>query len=267
MNTSINIIEAREYLTSLVFQAGEILRKYFKSGIFTQKSKGGVDFLTEADEEVDEFLLSNIKKNFPDANFLTEETAPKDYSHLKELNNLWIIDPLDGTINFSRKCPNFSISIGLVDKGVSTIGVVYVPMTKDLYYADTEGNHAYLNGSTISISLTKNLGEAVLACDWAWGLEKRLNVVTWLQKISTKVRQIKSMGSAVADLASLAEGRIDAYMHSGLKPWDVAASGLIIEKAGGKITTPSGGKWNVFEPDILASNGIVHEQILQLIQA
>ena len=140
-------------------------------------------------------------------------------------------------------------------------------MTKDLYYADTEGNHAYLNGSPISVSLTKNLGEAVLACDWAWGLEKRLNVVTWLQKISTKVRQIKSMGSAVADLASLAEGRIDAYMHSGLKPWDVAAVGLIVEKAGGKITTPSGGKWNVFEPDILASNGIVHEQILQLIQA
>ncbi|MEK7592963.1 MAG: inositol monophosphatase family protein [Patescibacteria group bacterium] len=267
MDNAIDFTKAREYLTALTYKAGDILRTYFKSGIFTQKSKGGVDFLTQADEEVDKFLLTNIQRQYPDANFLTEETAPKDYSHLKELNNLWIIDPLDGTINFSRKCPNFSISIGLVDKGVSTIGVVYVPMTKDLYYADTEGNHAYLNGSPISVSLTKNLGEAVLACDWAWGLEKRLNVVTWLQKISTKVRQIKSMGSAVADLASLAEGRIDAYMHSGLKPWDVAASGIIIEKAGGKITTPSGGKWNVFEPDILASNGIVHEQILQLIQA
>ncbi len=109
------------------------------------------------------------------------------------------------------------------------------------------------------------MGESVIACDWAWGLEKRLNVVRWLDKISTHVRQIKSMGSGVADLAGLASGRIDGYIHSGLKPWDVAASALLIEKAGGRITTPTGEDWNVFQTDILATNGIIHARILDLI--
>src|SRR3990167_10337885 len=106
--------------------------------------------------------------------------------------------------------------------------------------------------------------EVVLACDWAWGLEKRLNVVRWLGNISTHVRQIKSMGSAVSDLASLANGRIDGYIHSGLKPWDVAASALLIQKSGGTITTPSGEDWDVFDPDMLATNGHLHKSILEL---
>ncbi|MBI5614347.1 hypothetical protein HY947_05455 [Candidatus Gottesmanbacteria bacterium] len=212
MNKSIKLTEAREYLTSLVRQAGDILRTYFTSGVFTQKSKGGVDFLTEADEKVDEFLLSNIQKQYPSANFLTEETAPKDYTHLKESDNLWVIDPLDGTVNFSRHCPNFAISIGLVDKGISQLGIVYVPMTKEIYYAQADLGDAYLNDIPIHVSSTKVLGETIVACDWAWGLEKRFNVVEWLRKICTHVRQIKSMGSGVADLVSLAEGKIDIYI-------------------------------------------------------
>jgi len=138
-------------------------------------------------------------------------------------------------------------------------------MTKDLYWAQADQKDVHLNGKPIAVSFTDDLGESVVACDWAWGLEKRLNVVRWLGNVSTHVRQVKSMGSAVADLATLASGRIDAYMHSGLKPWDVAASALLIEKAGGRITTPTGENWGVFQPDILATNGILHDRILDLI--
>jgi myo-inositol-1(or 4)-monophosphatase len=265
MNGSIDLTEARKYVKELIPQAGETLRRYFASQDFTQRKKEGVDFTTQADEEVDAFLRESIKKQYPQTNFLTEETAPKDYSPLKQMNNLWVIDPLDGTINFSRKHPNFAISVGLVDKGISKLGVVYVPMTEDIYWAQADQDGAFLNEKPIHVSSTENMGEALIACDWAWGLEKRLNVVRWLGHISTHVRQIKSMGSAVADLASLAGGRIDAYLHSGLKPWDVAASGLLIEKAGGRITTPTGSNWDVFQPDMLASNGILHERILDLI--
>ncbi len=265
MHTSVDLTKVRKYLVDLVPQAGEILRKYFESGEFTQKSKGGVDFLTQADEEVDAFLVKNIKRQYPDTHFLTEETAPKDYSAMKERNKLWVIDPLDGTINFSRKCPHFAISIGLVDKGIPKLGVVYIPMTKDLYYAQVDEKEAYCNGEPIHVSATKKLEETILACDWAWDLEKRLHVVAWLKKLSAHVRQIKSMGSAVADLASLAQGNIDVYMHSGLKPWDTAASALFIQKAGGKITTPTGDNWDVFQPDILASNSILHKKMLSLI--
>ena len=265
MIDSIELTQARKYLTDLVHQAGETLRKYFASRDFTQRSKAGVDFTTQADEEVDAFLLGEIRKRYPQTNFLTEETAPDDYSSLKDINNLWVIDPLDGTTNFSRKHPNFAISIGLVDKGVPKLGVVHIPMTGDTYWAQADQERAFLNGESIQVSATDNLGESVIACDWAWGLEKRLNVVNWLGNINTHVRAIKSMGSAAADLASLAGGQIDAYMHSGLKPWDIAASSLLIEKAGGKITTPTGGNWDVFSPDILASNGILHERLINLL--
>ena len=265
MIKSADLTEARKYLTKLVPQAGGMLRRYFASRDFTQRSKGGVDFTTQADEEVDAFLLEQIKRQYPQTNFLTEETAPADYSLLKDASDLWVVDPLDGTINFSRMHPHFAISIGLVDKGVPKLGVVHIPMTGDTYWAQADQEGAFLNGEPIQVSPTDDLGESVVACDWAWGLEKRLNVVRWLNNVSTHVRQIKSMGSAVADLASLSGGRIDAYMHSGLKPWDVAASALLIEKAGGKITTPTGDQWNVFNPDILASNGILHEMLLNLL--
>lgn len=265
MEKQINLTEAREYLVQLMPQAGEMLNRYFANRDFSSRKKEGVDFTTQADEEVDAFLRENLSQRYPKTNFLTEETAPTDYSSLKDAENLWVIDPLDGTINFSRKHPNFAISIGLVDRAKPQLGVVYVPMTKDLYWAQVDHKGAYLNGESITVSPTNDLGESVVACDWAWGLEKRLNVVRWLGNVSTHVRQIKSMGSAVADLATLASGRIDAYIHSGLKPWDVAASALLIEKAGGKITSPTGEPWDVFQPDILASNGILHGGILKLI--
>jgi myo-inositol-1(or 4)-monophosphatase len=267
MNNSIDLTEARKYLDNLVLQAGEILKKYFASHDFTQTSKGGVDFKTQADEEVDAFLVEQLKKQYPQANFLTEETAPSDYSSMRDASDLWVIDPLDGTTNFSRKHPNFAISIGLIDKGVPRVGVVHIPLTGDTYWAQADQEGAFLNGETIKISSTNDLGASVIACDWAWGLEKRLNVVRWLGNISTHVRAIKSMGSAVADLASLAGGQIDAYMHSGLKPWDVAASALLIEKAGGRITTPTGAKWDVFQPDMLATNGILHERLVNLMKS
>lgn len=265
MNKEIDLNEAREYLLKLVPQAGDILVKYFTSGQFTTRSKGGVDLLTQADEEVDEFLRENIRKQYPQTSLLTEETAPKDYSSFKEAEILWIIDPLDGTINFSRGNPHFSISVGLVDKGVSKLGVVYIPMENNLYWAQEDQENAYLNGKPLQVSTTNDMREAVIGCDWAWDLEKRLRVVKWLGEISTQVRQIKSMGSAVADLASLARGRIDIYLHSGLKPWDTAAASLLIEKAGGKITTPTGAKWDVFQSEMLASNNILHNKILELI--
>lgn len=265
LNSSFDLEKSRKFLVELLPQAGEILKTHFINRDFTQRRKEGVDFTTHTDEEVDEFLRENIHKRFPDTKFLTEETAPKDYSSLRNVDNLWIIDPLDGTTNFSRKDPHFAISVGLVDKGIPKLGVVQIPMTGDMYWAQTDLENAFRNGKPIHVSSTDDLGESVIGCDWAWGLEKRLNVVRWLGNISTHVRQIKSMGSGVADLASLAAGRIDVYIHSGLKPWDVAASSLLIQKAGGRITTPTGANCDVFQPDILASNGILHKRILDLI--
>lgn len=256
----------RKFVTDLVLEAGETLKKYFNSGEFTSRSKGGVDVITQADKEVDTFLLEGIRKQFPTCNILTEETAPDDYSAFKEMDNLWVIDPLDGTVNFSRHHPHFAISVGLARKGVSQMGVVYLPIENKLYWAEADQDGAFLNGEPIKVSSTGDLKESVFCCDWGWNLETRLLLVRWLEKVNVSVRQIKCMGSAVSDLASLADGSVESYLHSGLKPWDVAASALLIEKAGGKITTPGGDKWDVFNPEMLATNGVLHDQILDLIK-
>lgn len=253
----------KEKVINIVLEAGEILKKYFYADSLTVFQKDGVDFTTEADREVDAFLVKELKSLYPETEFLTEETFAGDYSIYLDKSNLWVIDPLDGTVNFSRKNPHFAISVALIDKGQPVLGIAYLPISNKLYIADEKG--AFLNQKPISVSLVSNFKELVLACDWSWDLEKRKDVVSWLGKISSQVRQIKSMGSAVSDLASLAEGKIDVYIHSGIKPWDVAASSLIIRKAGGKVTDINGGEWNIFKSGIVATNGIIHEEIINRI--
>jgi len=253
----------KENITRIILEAGEILKKYYCSDNLITYQKEGVDFTTEADREVDAFLIEKIKEIYPQTEFLTEETSSGDYSSFLDKVNLWVIDPLDGTANFSRKNPNFAISVALVNKGQPVLGVAYLPISNNLYVADKDG--AFLNQKPILVSAVTKLKESVIACDWSWHLEKRKNMVQWLNNINSQVRQIKSMGSAVSDLASLAEGKIDVYIHSGVKPWDVAASALIIEKAGGKITDAKGDKWNIFNSEIVVTNKILHKEVIELL--
>lgn len=265
MIEQIDLTEAREYLLKLAPKAGEILRKYFVSRNFTTTSKGEVDVLTQADAEVENFIISNIKAKFPLCPILGEETSPKDYASFKNLDNLWVIDPLDGTVNFSRGISNFAISIGLVDKGIPKLGVAYAPIPDELYWAQQNEDKAYLNGEPIQVSVTPRPEEALLATGWGWNLETRPVTIHHLEKLAIPTRQTMFLGSAVADLANVAQGKIDAYFHAGLKPWDTAASALLIEKAGGKITNTAGKKWDIFQSDILATNEIIHSKILELL--
>lgn len=261
----IDLKEAVSFLQETLLEAGEILKRHFKDRKFFTKQKKGVDFTTEADTEVDKFLRDKIASKYPSHQFLTEETAPSDYSSLEFVENLWVIDPLDGTINFSRGVGHFAISVGLMQKGEVVLGVIYVPLADKLYFARQGKDGANLNGQPIRVSATEDLREVVLGCDWAWDLKKRVNIVDWLGKVSGHVRRIASQGSGVADLASLAEGKMDVYFHSGIKPWDVAAAGFIIQKAGGRVTDIDGSDWSPFKKEILATNGRLHAKILSLL--
>lgn len=265
MNSPINLTEARIFLiTQIIPTASGLLKQYFESSNFTSRSKGGVDFVTTADEKTDRFIIESIKRKYPQSQFLTEETAPKDYSRYKHVDNLWIIDPLDGTTNFSRGDSNFAISIALVRQGITQLAVVHQPMTEETFSAQIDYEGAFLNKKPIHVSKTEDLKKTSVSCGWPWDLKKRPITAKALEKLCTRIRQIKSGGSAVLDIASLARGHIDVFFHFGLKPWDVAASSLILKKAGGTITTPNGNAWDVFNPDILASNGILHNKIQRL---
>lgn len=261
----IDLSEARDFVLSLMPQVGRLLMREFRSGNFTQRSKGNLDFSIEADDKADKFLVDRLSKRFPATLFLTEETVPEYFTQLRDADNLWVIDSLDGTSNFSRGHPNFAVSVALVQRGISVLGVVYKPVDRSFLWAQADFEGAMLNGLPMRVSNIDDLSKSVFLCDWYPIPDLRVEMRNVLEEVESHVRQIKSMGSAVADLCEIAIGRADAYIQPGLKPWDVAASSLIITKAGGRITRVNGDSWNVFTPDIFASNGLLHPQILELI--
>jgi len=262
-----DIDEVTKYLCEILPQAGRILLKYFSKKNYSQHHKGKLDVGTEADIASEEFLKQKILAKFPKALFLAEETATGDYLSFKHTKNLFVIDPLDGTMNFTRGNPNFAISVALVNASQSILGVCYAPVSGDLYWAQEDKQGAYCNGRKIRVSLTNKLNEASFACDWVpYNLDKRLELIEWLKKVAPHVRQIKSMGCAVNDSLSLAKGVIDVYLNPGLKPWDVAATSLIVKKAGGVVSDPIGHKWHLFESDLLMTNSKLYRKVVKILK-
>lgn len=155
----IDLTEAREFVMGLMPPAGNILRNYFRSGTLTETYKDDRETVTEADLEIDQFLRDEIGKSYPQIKFLTEETSPTKPQEMQALfkslrveDNLCIIDSLDGTWNFSRGHPNFAISVGLASKGHTKLGIVYVPMSDEIYFAQEDMEGAFLNGQRIFVS-------------------------------------------------------------------------------------------------------------------
>lgn len=247
-------------------KAGDLLMNYFVSGKYGQIDKGGNELVTGADIQADELIREEILKSYPAARILTEEsTSLEQYDSLRH-GDLWVVDPLDGTVNFSRGCPNFAVSIALVQDSQTVMAVVYKPATRDTYFAKESSDDAFLNGNPIHVSSVANLAEASFLCDWVPSARGELDsMLGWLKKIRPQVRQVKSLGSAVADSVTLAEGTADIYLNPGLKPWDLAAAAFIVTKAGGVVTTPEGEQWDIFNPNALITNGVLHKRLLDLL--
>lgn len=242
-------------------KAGEIAKKYFGTSDLVSTSKSEIDFLTEADKEIDDFIRQSIKEHFPAAQLLTEETATDDFSFIKEAENLWVVDPIDGTANFSRSGEHFSISIALVNKGQPSLGIVYLPIEDRLYFASTDDDHATCNDKIITVSKIDDLKKATIAYDWSWDLEKRKEMLKILEKIYLQIRQPRSLGSAAAELCMVADGRLDGYINTGLNPWDIAAGILIAQKAGASVTSLDKSELSVFSTDILAASKAISEKL------
>ena len=172
---------------------------------------------------------------------------------------------MDGTANFARGDDNFSISVALVERKEPLLGVIFSPTSSRLFWTTYKDSKAFWNGRSIHVSDIDELGKATVCTDWSHVLETREETTQFLRKIYTKVRQIKILGSAATDLTLLARGGVDIYHHVKLYPWDVAAAGLIAQKAGAKVTEIDGGKWNVFSGGILAANPQLHGKILKFI--
>ncbi len=267
MKTSyIDLGKTEDYLLNLLPRAGQILRRYFHAENLTKRSKGKLDFVTAADLAVDEFIIKELKVNYPEIPILTEETAGENIDKFKNEEIIWVVDPLDGTANFARGDANYSISIGLVSQGIPLVGVLFMPSSGRMFWARRDKEGAFWNGRNIHVSQISELNKATVCTDWSHILSTRDLTTNFLKKIFGEVRQIKILGSAASDISLLARGTIDIYHHVHLMPWDIAASALIAQKAGAIVTDSKGGIWNVFIPDILAANITLHTKILNLIR-
>lgn len=260
-----DLSDIRNYVISLVQQAGKIQTGLFNKQSLQSVNKGRFDIVTEADSRTDEFLTKELTKKYPTIPLLSEETSPSDYFTFRTNKYYWVIDPLDGSVNFSRGYPHYAISIALVHYNEPVLAVVCTPVNKGLYWAQEDIPHAYYQDKRISVSSKSTLDVSILGTDWSHNMEKRKEVVGYIDDLCQKVKQIKMNGSAVADLMLVAKGNLDGYFHPGLKPWDMAAGILIIEKAGGIVSRPDGTKVDIYSPGLIATNGHLHKRMIDIL--
>ncbi len=261
----ISLEEAKRFITNdLMPGSFAILAKYFRSKSLNIQSKGYVDIVTQADIENENFLKNQLTNKYPQVHVLGEETG---YSGEGSEELMWILDPLDGTVNFSRGQENFAVSIALVKRGVTKLGVVGIPRKNSIYWAQDDKEGVFeSSGEQLRTSDVTSLNTASFRCDWVYDAKTRMKLAKLMENVAPQVRQILTGGSAVADILDVASGRVDVYFNPGLKPWDIAAACYMVEKAGGKVTTTSGKEWNAFEPDLIVSNGKTHDEFLQIVQ-
>ncbi len=225
--------------------------------------KGESNLVTEVDRASEELIVGAIRARYPDDDILAEEN---EYAPLNSLNK-WIIDPLDGTTNYAHGFPWFGVSIALEVDGEVEIGVVFHPMMDELFTA-AKGKGAYLNGVRIHVSRRAPLKECLLATgfpyDRSWDND---NNFASFEKMQMAARAVRRAGAAALDLAYVAAGRLDGYWECKLKPWDVAAGTLLVEEAGGKVTNHRGERYSIYDHRIMASNGLIHEEVEGVLRA
>jgi myo-inositol-1(or 4)-monophosphatase len=238
--------------------AGRLLRDELGGARLISHKRSVIDLVTEMDQRSERFIVERLLGAFPDHGVLAEEGgATRGRSEYR-----WVIDPLDGTTNYAHGLPVFAVSVALEHAGVVELGVAYDP-TRDECFVAERGHGATLGGEPIRVSTTPSLDGALLVTGFPYDI--RTTVETNLPEyaaLSVRAQAVRRLGSAVLDLCYVACGRFDGFWELALGPWDMAAGGLIVQEAGGRVTSVRGGPWRLEGPGILASNGLVHDAIL-----
>ncbi len=248
-----------DFSKELVREVGLFIKdNFYKTNEFF--SKGDRNLYTPVDLEAERMIVERIEEEFPGHGILSEERPPK-----KGNDYLWVIDPLDGTHNFIRGIDIFGVSVGLCFKEEVILGAIYIPSADQLYWAK-KGEGSYLNNDSIKVSSISHLKEASICFDSS--IRYRPSEMSRaLEKISREVFNIRMMGSSVRQLTFLAQGTIDAVIEFNDLPWDCAAGKIIIEEAGGKFTDLNGSQWNIHKKGYVATNGILHNNFINVLNA
>jgi myo-inositol-1(or 4)-monophosphatase len=241
-------------------EAGALLMSFFTRRIGFEY-KGDADLVTEADRASERLITERIRARWPGHDIVGEEGTRVDSGS----EYRWYIDPLDGTTNFAHGFPVFCVSMGLEYKGRLVAGVVYDP-TRDEMFSAEQGSGAYLNQGRIRVSSASRLEETLLATGFPSQKRHKNPNIYFYHQITLHTHGVRRAGSAALDLCYVATGRVDGFWEFNLNPWDTAAGVLLVQEAGGKVTDFSGGPFQISSRETLASNGLVHTQLLREFQ-
>src|SRR5579872_526963 len=247
-------------IAAIAREAGALLLKYFHQRVKIEY-KGDVDLVTEADRNSEKLIVERIKKQWPGHDIVGEEGTRTAFNS----DYRWYVDPLDGTTNFAHGFPVFCVSMALEHKGERVAGVLYDP-TRDELFAAEKGKGAWLNGGRIHVSKTAELAESLVATGFPSHKRHKNPNIHFYHQITLRTHGVRRLGAAALDLCYTACGRFEAFWEFNLKPWDTAAGTLIAREAGGRVSDMVGGEYDLASPEVLASNGLVHEELQELFE-
>lgn len=246
------------YIENLARKAGAILREGY-SKEHEVAYKGVIDLVTEVDHQSEAYLLGEVRRDFPAHHIFSEESGVIQGSN----DHIWYIDPLDGTVNYAHQVPIFSVSIAYASNGTLTLGAVYDPMRDEMFSA-ARGRGAWLNGRPLKVSVTTELQKSLLVTGFpydAWNTEQD-NFANFV-RFAKLTQGVRRLGSAALDLCYVAAGRFDGFWELALKPWDVAAGGLVCEEAGARVTNIRGEADYISPPQsVVAATPGIHARML-----
>jgi len=266
MASEIEVQQYFELAKSCALEAGAIIRDAWKKPTIVEY-KAATDLVTETDKRIEETVIHNIRRRYPSHCFVAEEDISQGKSK-EELSDAptWIIDPLDGTINFVHRIPMVAVSIGFAVNKKVLLGIIYNPIQEEMFTA-IRGKGAFLNGNPIQASNRENLKSALIAtgCGAELPEEEEKVFLQRMKGIIDNCRSWRRQGSAALDMAFVASGRIDVYCEQGVHAWDIAAGVVIVEEAGGVAVDISGGTLDLCRRKILAGNKFVVPKFVEML--
>jgi myo-inositol-1(or 4)-monophosphatase len=249
-----------ELITTVARDAGAILRAGFR-GERQLNFKNRTELVTDMDLASERLIVARIAERFPDHQIVTEEGGGRDH----QSRWVWLVDPLDGTNNYAHGVPFFAVSIALLVDQSLQLGVVYDPIHDECFTA-TAGGGALLNGQPLRVSQIDELRRAYLSTGFAYDRwSGGPTNLPEMQALMMECQSVRCMGSAALDCCAVAAGRSDGYWELHLSPWDGAAGVLIVQEANGRVTNVGGGAYHPWTPDVVATNGLIHDAVLDVL--
>src|SRR5262245_24777427 len=240
--------------------AGALLRDRLGTDIGIAH-KGSIDLVTEVDLASEKLIREAISTFYPRHEILAEEGGLAESSS----EYRWVVDPLDGTTNYAHGYPMFCISIALEHKGEAVLAVVYDPMREELFAAE-RGAGATLNNRSIRVSHTDDLMQSLLSTGFPYDIKtSRLTNLDHWANFAMNAQALRRDGAAALDLCYVACGRFDGFWELNLSPWDMAAGALIVSEASGRVSDFNGGAYSSYKPEIIASNGLIHDRMIEVV--